>query len=656
MLNKVKESNSRLFLILVVLLAYVSSEVFSWLLLETDSFTQGLFASSLSDGIAWTDSARNKFLYGYWYHEILDDWRPIFIIPIHQILTWIGYESFGLTLSGFRLFPFLFIHLSKILILYVILREFKVRYFLLATLFLAIYPPLNELGRIGTMDSAQAGLYFIAGFLYYFSDSAKSNIWKVLTGMFIAIAVLYKISGLVFLLLPFIFIVVSNGFNTLWKDIRNIKSELYFYYMGVSIIVIPYLLFWQIPNLDETVYFSIRMFGVHAGMVSISDYMLIFQRIIDFLSTESFMKYVVDYHAWWLIGYLLFLIAASLIPRGKLNRLDYLLISVFFIFLIQIIFFDMAFRRYLGLIPFGVVALIRSFNILVNVGDYQVGKSKSYLGSVIFSYSLYLLVSFVLKAFFDVTVMPLYFSIVIASLVFVYFKFINRYVWKYGYYLLFSLILIYIPPNYFYINQYFSKIDYGMKTASIEMGEKMGEARVIEAHEYSLYNRTRNSYLGSHSGQFKPDGWVYDENKKQTLMEFAEQESSNNFWALKLKLFNDLYPGFLNRWYLPDNYESLYKSNLFANYDKFYTNNHNYDLYLYTHYAKRHLVIGMNDPVVYILDRVKFNDASGKEVKLKYDKRKTVKIKLPDSVANRYWYGLHEKVRSSYMTFNLRVQ
>lgn len=650
-----KSLNTKYVLLFLFVFSYIVSEVFSWFLLETDSYTQDLFASSLSDGIAWTDSARNKFLYGYWYHEVLDDWRPIFIIPIHQILTWVGYETFGLTLTGHRFFPFLFIHLSKILILYIILKEFGIRYFLFSIIFLSVYPPLNELGRIGTMDSAQVGLYIISAFIYYISLFYRSIIWKLLAGVLIAITVLYKISGLVFLTFPIIFVLLSSGFGNLWKEIVSIKSDLYLYVLGIIIVILPYMLFWQIPNLDETVYFSIRMFGVTAGIASVSNYMLILQRFISLFSSESFNEYIVGYQSWWVIGYLLFLIGISLLPRKRIKKIDYLLVAVFLIFVVQIIFFDMALRRYIGLIPFGVIALVRAVNILFNYNKYGKEAERSYFNAILFSYSLYLLISFSLSSFVDFKIDFLYFFAIITLFIVLYFKICSSSFCKYGYYLLFLLLLLYIPENYFYMNQYFSKISYGMKDASIEMGKKLGTARVIEAHEYSLYNKTKNSYLGSHAGQYKPDGWVYDDEKKQTLKEFAEQEYSHNFWALKLKVFNWLYPGFLDRWYLPKNYESVYHSNLFASYDQFYTDGHNYDLYLYTHYAKRHLVIGMNEPLVYVPDGVSFTNASGKKVALKYDREKSVKIKLPDVKKNHYWYGMTIKDTGvSYMTFNLR--
>lgn len=646
--------NKLKFIFFLVISLYILSEVYIWFLLEADNYAGDFFVGGFRDSMSWAHSARIKFLHGVWFREYMDDWRPIFIVPIHQVLTWIGYNLFGLTLTGHNFFSFLSVALVKVLILSVVYKEFGWGYLLVASIGLCCYAPLNELSRTGSLDAVQMGLYLLSGLMLYFFSGKNEKKYLFITGLCIALATAYKISGLLFLFLPLVYFLLKDGVKTVWVDLRNRKSDIFYCYAGVFVFSFFYFL-WLIPNLDEFVYFSVRMFGLSGNIVSIFDVSLILDRFLSLTSSKSFDEGLVAFHSYWLFGYFIYLMSFSFLPRGKVRVIDTLLVSVFIVFVFQIVFFDMAFRRYMGLMPFSIIAIARTISIVMDNSSLERTGWKNY---VIFSLSFYYLLSLILLYFFDIKAGGVVLTVVLFVSVLFFYRTLILLIYRKLIILLPLLFisLYFLPANIHYANQMYTKKTYEIKESSIDLGKKIGKARVIEAQEYGLYNKTESGYMGSHSGQYKPDGWVYDENKKQTLREFSEQEYKNNFWALKLKFFDWLYPDYIDKWYLPTNYKELYHSNVFASYEPQRRNGNSYDLYLYTHYAKRHLIIGMDEPLVYVPDGVKFTDFSGQKLELNYDANKVVKIKRPAVLTNRYQYGNQGDYKVEYMTLKLRAE
>ena len=141
---------------------FLASLIWGFHLLEADPLPGGISGTAFGDAMAFAQSARVKILQGVWYRPDLDDWRPVFMVPIHTFLTWLGFSLQGLTLTGLRLFPFVFVTLGKLSALWLLWRQFKsIPYLAAGTLLMALYAPINEMSRIGTMDPTQLGLYML---------------------------------------------------------------------------------------------------------------------------------------------------------------------------------------------------------------------------------------------------------------------------------------------------------------------------------------------------------------------------------------------------------------------------------------------------------------------------------------------------------------
>lgn len=648
MMNKFWESKS------LILYAAVSTAVslflfslyFSWILLETDSYTFELFKFSLNDSVAWTHSARIKFIHNVWYREYMDDWRPIFVLPLHQILTWLGYENFGLTLTGHRFVPYVFVYITKILTLYIVYKEFPKKYLIFSSIFLVFYTPLNELARLGMAEATQMGLYFTAVFFFYLAVNKDKKIYYLLAGVVATVAATYKLSGILFILFPLLYFIIRYSFRDVLFEIKHISSPYYSYMAGVLGVFLPYLIFWQIPYLDETLYAIIKDFGVHAGITPLSDVKLLLTHFVSFFSSRDINQYVGGYHSYWLLSYAFYLVSIVLVPKDRIKNIDYILLAIFIVFVLQVALYDMSFRRYIGLMPFAILALFRSFYIVVN-GCKEYRKKNVVWGSV-FSIGIYFIITFVLKTKYEVSLGSfVIFSLFIVSFIFYYFI---------GYYRLRLFILsfmflvfsLFSLDNYFYLQQYFTKITYGIRNACLELGNKIGNGRIIELYAYSLYNNVETGYTGTRAGQIKPDGWTYDE-KGQTLEEFANEEYKHNFWALKLKLFGFFYPKFFSKWYLPDNYKELYHSEYFD----YIANKAEYEHDGYNYYSKRNLFIGMSEPKVYVPEGMRFSRYDGREYNLKYQDNKDVVIKLPDALVEHHWYNWNDAEKNTTVVLKL---
>jgi hypothetical protein len=99
-----------------------------------------------------------------------------------------------------------------------------------------------------------------------------------------------------------------------------------------------------------------------------------------------------------------------------------------------------------------------------------------------------------------------------------------------------------------------------IRQASLEAGRLIGESRVIGFYEYGLYNRTETGYVGNFRGQVKPAGFTWEGRKVASLAQAVKSADQGSLQARVLLLLDRAYPGFLDRWELPPDYERRFHS------------------------------------------------------------------------------------------------
>ncbi|MFH1035923.1 MAG: glycosyltransferase family 39 protein [Pseudomonadota bacterium] len=194
-------------LLWLALAVFAGGLIYNFVLLEADRLPFFLNGTSFGDEVGFAHSARIKYLHGVWFRPDLDDWRPIFLIPLHSFLVWLGFELAGLTLTGLRLNAFFFMALTKGVICFLVWRQYKnVGYLIASLLLVTLLPPLNEMSRTGAVDSGQTGLMALTLLCLVSARDGQTRLRYLLAGVFCGLAFCYKLSAFLWPLFPYAFL------------------------------------------------------------------------------------------------------------------------------------------------------------------------------------------------------------------------------------------------------------------------------------------------------------------------------------------------------------------------------------------------------------------------------------------------------------------
>lgn len=194
-------------LLWLALAVFAAGLVYNFRLLEADRLPAFLNGTAFGDEMAFAHSARVKYLHGVWFRPYLDDWRPVFLIPLHSFLLWLGFQLFGLTLTGLRANAFFFMALTKAVICFLVWRQYRSRgWLVLSLLLVSLLPPLNEMSRTGAVDSAQTGLIALTLLCLVSARDGQSRLRHGLAGVFCGLAFCYKLSAFLWPLFPYVFL------------------------------------------------------------------------------------------------------------------------------------------------------------------------------------------------------------------------------------------------------------------------------------------------------------------------------------------------------------------------------------------------------------------------------------------------------------------
>jgi hypothetical protein len=191
----------------LALALFVAGLGYNLALLESDRLPHILNGTSFGDEMAFAHSARVKYLHGVWFRPLLDDWRPVLLLPLHSFLVWLGFEAFGLTLTGLRFHAFFFMALTKAIICYLVWRQYRrTSYLAISLLLVTLLPPLNEMSRTGAVDSTQTGLIALTLLCLVTARDGLGRLRYVLAGVFCGLAFCCKLSAFLWLLFPYAFL------------------------------------------------------------------------------------------------------------------------------------------------------------------------------------------------------------------------------------------------------------------------------------------------------------------------------------------------------------------------------------------------------------------------------------------------------------------
>lgn len=191
----------------LALAVFLGGLAYNFVLLEADRLPFHLNGTSLGDEVAFAHCARLKYLHGTWFRPLLDDWRPIFLVPLHSFLVWLGFEAFGLTLTGLRAHAFFFMALTKALICYLVWRQYKkISYLVLSLILVSLLPAMNEMSRTGALDSTQTGLVALSLFFMVTAQDGQTRARHLLAGAFCGLAFCYKLSAFLWPLFPYVYL------------------------------------------------------------------------------------------------------------------------------------------------------------------------------------------------------------------------------------------------------------------------------------------------------------------------------------------------------------------------------------------------------------------------------------------------------------------
>jgi len=614
---------SRNKLLVAAIVFFGLAQIFSFLILEADRFANVVSGAGYGDAIAWAHSAKAKHLYGVWFRPDFDDWRPIFMVPIHSILTFVGFKLGGFTLTGLRLFPAIFTLFTKILLVVITFKTLGRRLGIASLVLIPFFAPLSELSRTATMDSIQTALIFFSVGTLYFSDRSQSFRRKyslaVAGGLLLGLATIYKISALLLPLIPIGYVFVKAIYQ--WpKSFNLVKGQikwLLFVYGALFGVLLLYAVFWFIPHLDEFVYFSWRMFGIQGNIVMPWKIGVWGPNLFNIFNSPwagLTDKSIFNFHGVWIVSLLTYLAVLLWMKKDSLKPIDMMIQACFIVFIVQCVFFDMQWRRYFGLMPLGYYALFSLIafatkerklewsprpNLVAVVGS-------SFLLTVIFFRSIY-------RVGFEgvLTYLPFMGLLMlgISATIFLFKKRRKLYLGIfYGCLMIIGgMVSLSVP----YTFRYYTNHESLARDNSILLSKATKNGRVLGGCETSLYGQQDSGYLGSWAGQSKPARWEKD---GLDLYHYTKKLKEYDKRAKIMWLLETYYPGFLARWNLPKDYETRYRSNLFAEYDGTF--------------ASKHLIIGASEANVFVEDWL-LGVILAKGTPLKVDYKNPIKLRLP---------------------------
>ncbi|MBI4797328.1 MAG: glycosyltransferase family 39 protein [Desulfarculus sp.] len=692
---------------------------YNFALLEADRLPFHLSGTSLGDEVAFAHCARLKYLHGVWFRPLLDDWRPIFLVPMHSFLVWLGFEAFGLTLTGLRAHAFFFMALTKGLICYLVWREYKkTSYLVLSLLLVCLLPAMNEMSRTGAVDSPQTGLLALS---LLFMVSARDGLTRaryLLAGAFCGLAFCYKLSAFLWPLFPYVYLHLrwrlgqapeaqedspwrpwarwlllyaptlylfldagllssDRSFNLglllwpllpllyldaglglkawrawrggdgrgrwglfwwlalnlgLWgllgaKALTSSPGQglmllrtllplvaaqgfvhatwlkhgwqglacgdapaLGWTHLGLGLVLGLAALLWIIPHLDGAMYFSWRMFGTSGRLLSPAHIRELTGHVLDLLGQKGSLTAghgVLDLHSAGVFGLLAWVLLLTLRRRGGHSDLDLALMAGAGLFFFQCIMYDMSWHRYYALMPLGHLGLVKLWHAARAWRSWDLPPRPGPLAWLAFAYVFCLLAGRLAYPHpFGQTARifwPLTGFLVLGALL--YWLILRRRA-RAAVLVLGLAGLLLLPVNLRFAWSYFSDVTHTLRQASLELGQKIGDARTPGFYELSLYNRTEAGYIGNFRGQVKPDGYFWEGRYVDSLYETVRAERERKLGARLLWLLDGLYPGFLKAWELPPDYRERFHS----------------DWLLHTpdRPSPRHLVIGASEPRVYV--------------------------------------------------------
>ena len=677
---------------------FMASLIYGFYLLEADPLPLNLSGTAFGDAMAFAQSARVKFLHGVWFRPDLDDWRPVFMVPVHSFLTWLGFTLKGLTLSGLRLFPFVFVSLGKLAALWLLWREFKsIPYLAAGMLLLALYAPINEMSRIGAVDSVQLGLYMLTVVCLIAALNKGQRSLYLLAGALCGLTFVFKTSAFLWPLFPYFFLYFRAKLNDrlpkpvelppAWESLRargrlalvyaptlllaidhfipqgqytfaaafvswpllpvayfdlnilagivrrrasgrqtwqslgyawlavNIvlgalllltaitqtpgralmllrsllpilavvyfvlhslvyrgpaslwagdKKAVIWTYIGLAAVGILSLVFWVIPHLDSILYFSWRMFGPRMSFVSAGQAWLLLNHVLGFLNAAwnpSLEAGILPFHGLWVFGLLGWAVLQSLLRPKVYSDLVVVLLVMLPLFFFQGIFFDLLWHRNYGLMLLGIVGLFKLFQAARGWRELAWAKKLTPGVALSLGFALSILV---IRYLFQVDFANLeqkflaMAALTLAGMILAWL--VIRLKLKAFAVVVALAGLILVPSALLQSWDYYSKPTYVLKEASQELGRRLGGARVLKFYQYGLYNHIESGYIGNFRGQVKPIGFTWQGQRVPSLRAAVEASRKDSLKARVFLALDKVYPGFLDRWELPADYEKRFHS------------------------------------------------------------------------------------------------
>lgn len=705
----------------LALALFLASLAYGFGLLEADRLPHQINGTAFGDEMAFAHSARIKHLHGVWSRPDLDDWRPIFLVPLHSFLVWLGFEAFGLTLTGLRAPAFFLLALAKVLICLLVWREYKkTSYLVLSLLLVSLLPPLNEMSRTGAVDSPQTGLIALSLFFMVTARDGQTRARHLLAGVFCGLAFCYKLSAFLWPLFPYaylhlrwrlgrerppraaagawrpwarwlllyaptlyLFVDVGllhsdrafnlglllwpllplayldadlglwawrawrggearGGWGLFWwlalnlglwgllaakaltstpgqglmllRNLLPLALALGFVYatwlkhgwqglacgdlpalgwthLGLGLVLILAALLWIIPHLDGAMYFSWRMFGTGGRLMLPAHSRELASHLLDLLGHRVVPTgehgAVLYLHSAWILGLLGWVILQTLGRRGGHGDLDLALMVSAGLFLTQCVMYDMSWHRYYALMPLGYLGLVKLVHAARHWRSWDLPPRPGPLAWPVFAYAFYLLAGRLVHPL-PYGQAPHRFWLLAGLLLLgagLYWLLLRRRA-RAAVLALGLAGLLLLPVNLRHAWSYLGNVTHTLRQASLELGQKIGDARTPGFYELSLYNRTEAGYVGNFRGQVKPDGFYWEGRHVDSLYQAVGQAREGKLGARLLWLLDGLYPGFLKAWELPPDYRQRYGS----------------DWLIHTpdRPSPRHLVIGASEPRVYM--------------------------------------------------------
>ncbi len=249
----------------------------------------------------YAHNARNQILFGNW---ILDEWNPIYSLPLFTVVDYIGFSLFGVGLVQIRFMSVLFSILTLLFLYFLVMQSWDRKVATLSLLFLGLNYISLMYNRLALAENSM--IFFVVFSIFLYQRGTIKNVYYFLSGVACFCAYLIKPFAILFFAIYSVYFLIDFIKTKKELSAKNSNSGLLEFLFGMGFIAGLWLILWVLPNFNafctsqvlfmhSSPKFPQNIFQVLNGLITIFDCSFFFHLPIISLLAYSYLLFLMQH-------------------------------------------------------------------------------------------------------------------------------------------------------------------------------------------------------------------------------------------------------------------------------------------------------------------------------------------------------------------------